>query len=351
MTDFSLLTYGLVGVGTLAGSLLLTPAAMRLARVVGLVDRPSSHKFHKTPTPYLGGIAVAIAVIVGTLVPGSIRLETVVVAAAAGVLAAIGALDDWKTLRPSAKLAVQGMAAAALWVVNVRVTPTHFDPLDFALTVFLVLAIVNSLNLLDNMDGLASGVAAIAAGFFFIIAFDKGQAFVALLCAALMGGCLGFLPYNFSRARVFLGDAGTLFIGFLLAAVAIEVDLSGYPLITRGAVPWLILAAPFFDTAFVIMSRLRGGRPVFRGGTDHTSHRVVALGATPRQAALATYMLGILSGGLALVVVAAKSVEVTTAVVVAALVMALSLAFILERVELPAAGVAEEAGVAASRAT
>ena len=344
MRLFPLPEYAIVFVATLFAVLILTPLAILLARKLGVVDRPSPQKFHTLPTPYLGGIAVLVAVLGGTLAPGSVRTESIVIVAAAGILAAIGAWDDWRTVHPVPKLLVQSMAAVALWVVGVRVTPFGLPAIDFAITVFVVLAVVNSLNLLDNMDGLASGTAAIAAGFLFVIAFSQGQAFVALLCAALTGACLGFLPYNLRSARVFLGDAGTLSIGFLLATAAIKINLPHHSLLTRAAIPWLILAVPLFDTSFVIASRLRGRRPVFQGATDHSSHRLVALGATPHRAAMVTYFVGILGGGLALAVYVLNNTEATLAFVAAAVAVAALLGFLLERVQLGVTGELVEAG-------
>lgn len=336
--------YVLVFVATLALGLLLTPLAIRLALRFQILDRPAPRKFHQVATPYLGGVAIAGAVLVALVAPGRFKAQGLGVIGAAVLVGAVGLLDDWRTLGPAPRLASQVVAGAILWAVKFRLTPLDVPLLDFLLTVFIVVAVTNALNLLDNMDGLVPGTAAIASAFFFAVAFWGGQTVVAFAAAALAGACLGFLPYNFRRARIFLGDAGTQFIGFLLAVIAIRIELPGYPLITRAAIPWLILAVPLFDTALVIVSRLRAGRPVFRGATDHSSHRLVALGASPRQAALITYLVSAFGGGVAFLLLTVRSEAFSVLTVILSVAAALSLGWFLERVHLGTTGAAGDAG-------
>jgi UDP-GlcNAc:undecaprenyl-phosphate/decaprenyl-phosphate GlcNAc-1-phosphate transferase len=336
--------YVLVFVGTLATSLALTPLAMRLANRWGIMDRPSPGKFHTVPTPYLGGLAVAAGLLVLFLVPGSVRTQTLVILGSALLVGSVGLLDDWRPLGLAPRLASQVAAGTALWIGQARLTPTGWDPLDFAITLFVVLAVTNAFNLLDNMDGLVPGTAAIAAGYFFAVSYPQGQILVALLCAALAGACVGFLPYNLGPARIFLGDAGALFMGFLLAVVAIKIDLPQYPFVIRAAVPWLILAVPLFDMTLVVVSRIRGGRRVFRGSTDHSSHRMVALGASPSLAALITYLAAAFSGGAALLLLEVNSIGFASAMIVGAIATAIALGVFLERVDLGTTGVPGDAG-------
>jgi UDP-GlcNAc:undecaprenyl-phosphate GlcNAc-1-phosphate transferase len=334
----------------MALTLALTPVAIRAATRFGAVDHPAQHKFHQNPTPYWGGLAVlfGMGLVLGVLfVPRSVRAQVVVILSAAAFMAVVGALDDWLTLPARPRIAAQLVAATALWFVHVRVSPFDWAPADYVATVFVVLAVTNAWNLIDNMNGLLSGTAAIAATFFFIVAYREGQVLVALMSIVLAGSCLGFLPYNLGRARIFLGDAGALFIGFLLATLALKINLPGHPLFTRAAVPWLILAIPLFDTLLVMVSRMRAGRPVFRGGTDHSSHRLVALGAKPHMAAVITYLGGMFAGGAALLVIAVDSLPVTIVVAATATLLAAGLVLILERVELGTTGTAEDAGVEA----
>ena len=344
MSDISLLTYALVFLGGMCAVLVLTPLAMRVARSLGIVDRPAPHKFHSQPTPYLGGLALAVVWLTGVLAPGSIRAQTVLILIAASLVAVVGMLDDWRVLSPAPRLIVQALAGVLLWVADVRVDPIGIPLLDLVITVFVVMAVTNALNLLDNMDGLLAGTAAIAAGYFFVLAFWQEQWLVALMAVLLAGGCVGFLPYNLGGARIFLGDAGALFIGLLLAAIGIKVDLSGLPPLGRIAVPALILAVPLFDMLLVVVSRRRGGRPVFRGGTDHSSHRLVAVGASPRQAALLTYFAGTLAGGGALLIAQVNEPWVTGLVVGLAVTLAVVLLALFERVELGTTGTTTDAG-------
>lgn len=325
--------------GTLIAAAGVTPIAMKLALKVGLVDRPGPNKFHGQPTPYLGGLAIAasvLAALAGAIVVyPELRLEFVAIALGGGAVAAVGLLDDWSTLSPAPRLAVQALAALGLWAVGIRVAPTGFAPVDIGLTILVVWAVTNATNLLDNMDGLSSGTAAIASLFFFVAAHWEGQRLVSLMAIMLAGACLGFLPHNFSPARIFLGDAGALFIGFLLAVLAIKLKLDGYPPITRAVVPMAIIAVPLFDMTLVVFSRWRGGRPVFRGGTDHSSHRLVALGVSPAAAALITYAAGLLTGGTALLLLWANNPRLSWEVAGLGVVGALLLVARLERVHLP----------------
>ncbi len=334
MKNVSLTMDALTFLAAMATALLLTPIAIRVALRLGIVDRPQPHKFHHSPTPYLGGVAV-----LGSVFPlfwaaeafPSIRKQAIVILGGAVLLGVVGLVDDWRVLKAWPRLASQWAAATGLWAVGIRLSPSGWEPVDYVLTVLAVMAITNALNLLDNMNGLLSGTAAIAAGFFFVVAVQQGQALVGLMAAVLAGACLGFLPYNLGRARIFLGDAGALSIGFLLAVVAIKIELDGYPLLTRALVPWLILGVPLFDMLLVVISRALAGRPVFRGATDHSSHRLVNLGASPQLAAYITYLAAAASGGAALVIYQARSAAVAAAVGTGAIVAAVVLGVFFEQ--------------------
>jgi UDP-GlcNAc:undecaprenyl-phosphate GlcNAc-1-phosphate transferase len=337
----------------MVGSAILTPLAMRIARHLGLIDRPASHKFHRHPTPYLGGLAVAgsvlVIVVASSFSQSRIPMEALAIVLGGAAVSAIGLVDDWLTIRPLPRLAVQSLAAVGLWMVGIRLGPTDIMLLDLLVTILAVVAITNAVNLLDNMDGLSTGTVAIVSFFSFVAASWEGQHLVSIMAIVLCGACLGFLPYNFSPARIFLGDAGTLFMGFLVAAMLIKVDLPGYPLVTRLAVPILILAVPLFDTTLVMISRARYGRPLFRGSTDHSSHRLVALGASPRQAAMVTYGASFLSGTLALTLLRVDRTAVTWGVVGATVAAGLLLVWMLERVKLAGGPARAEIEVQASR--
>ncbi len=281
-------------------TLLLTPLAGRLARRFGIIDHPAPHKAHAIATPYLGGAAVAVGLLlVGMLVAGA-EGQLAVIVAGAIVVGGIGLVDDAFTVRPREKLIVQAGLGAALWAAGIRAGFFGVPVLDFAVTVFWVVAITNALNLLDNLDGLTSGVAAISATAFFAVAFFEGEYLVGAFALAVAGASLGFLRHNFPPAKIFLGDAGTQMLGFLLAAIGLKLDLVGQGPIVRAAIPLLILAVPIFDTVLVILSRSTRGLPVYKGGTDHSSHRLVRMGLSPAAVAGLTYAAQMACCGLAL---------------------------------------------------
>ena len=301
----------LVLVGAALATALLTPLAIRLAVRLGMVDHPAGHKFHREPTPFLGGLALGAAVLVamvaGLATASHLRGQLVALTVGGAAMLAVGFVDDRVILNPAPRLLVQALAAAGLWTTGIRVAPTRIDAVDLALTVLTVLVITNAVNLIDNMDGISAGTVAIAAFFFFVAAHWQGQRLVSLMALALAGASVGFLAHNFPPARIFLGDAGTLFMGFLLAALAIKLKLVGFSMPTRIVVPVLFVAVPLFDTTLVVLSRWRGARPIFRGGTDHSSHRLVSMGAIVPVAVLITYAAGVSCGILGLVLLGLHS--------------------------------------------
>ena len=290
--------------GAMLATVLLVPIARWVALRTGLVDHPAPHKFHANPTPYLGGMAVAAAVVAGlvgvVVAEPALRAQLVAIAAGAALMAAVGLADDVLTLARLPRLVAQALAAGGLWVAGIRLTPSGIPPVDLAATILLVLALTNAVNLMDNMDGLAAGTVAIAALFLEAAALHAGQRIVPLAALLVAGGCAGFLPYNLPPARIFLGDAGTLCLGFLLSVLVIMLKVPGAPLVTRAAVPLSIVFVPLFDMTLVVVSRWRGGRALFLGGTDHSSHRMAMLGASPFTVALATYAAVAATGGLGL---------------------------------------------------
>jgi UDP-GlcNAc:undecaprenyl-phosphate GlcNAc-1-phosphate transferase len=322
-------------VAAFVGSAALTPLARRVAVRTGIVDHPAPHKFHQQTTPYLGGLAITapflLVLVLQLFAPGSVHDETVAIGLGALAVCAVGLIDDWRVLGAAPRLLVQMLAAAALWTAGIRLSPTGIPVLDLAVTIFVVLAVTNAFNLIDNMDGIACGTAAIAAVFFFVAAAVEGQYLVGAVALTVAGGCLGFLPYNFPPAKIFLGDCGTLFLGFILSVLFIKIRLEGFPLITRGAVPVLIVGVPLFDMTLVIWSRWRAGRPIFRGGTDHSSHRLGALVGSPNRVALITYAASLLCGGTASLLLLTHAAWPAWVAVGMALTAALSALVALER--------------------
>ncbi len=215
----------------------------------------------------------------------------------------LGIWDDWQTLRPLVKLTGQMLGVVILVITGVQVEFLRNPAMNILFTAAWVIGITNAVNFLDNMDGLSGGVAAIAAGWFLLLSVTNGQFLVAPFAAALLGASLGFLVYNFNPARIFMGDAGSLFLGFMLAAVGVKLRFPGQPDAVTWMIPVLVLGVPVFDMTLVTISRLRRRvNPWTTAGKDHLSHRLVELGLSHRQAVLAIYGLCLVTGLLAFAV-------------------------------------------------
>jgi UDP-GlcNAc:undecaprenyl-phosphate GlcNAc-1-phosphate transferase len=243
-------------------------------------------------------MAVAVIILGGVTTGVSGEFLTILVGAVG--LGILGLLDDQRLVGPWVKLLVEISAGVALWLVGVRAGLFDVAALDLALTVVWVVGITNAINLLDNMDGLASGVTAISAITFFVISAQAGHFLVGALALAVAGSALGFLFHNFPPAKIFLGDAGTLLFGFLLAALGLKLDLVGENGFVRSAIPILALGVPIFDMIVVVIARIREGRPIYVGGLDHTSHRLARRGLSARAVALLHYAVQVVLSALAI---------------------------------------------------
>jgi UDP-GlcNAc:undecaprenyl-phosphate GlcNAc-1-phosphate transferase len=301
----------LIFLAALVFSVLAVPVVQRVARRYDVLDAPSARKIHASPVPLLGGLAIYIAVIVGLILFGHLEYvqQMASILIGATMMSVLGIWDDKWGLRPIAKLIGQIGAASLLYFTGVSVQFLHNDILNYAATIAWVVTVTNALNLMDNMDGLAGGVAAVTSVFLFLIATLTNQYLIAPLCAVLVGACIGFLYYNFNPASIFMGDTGSLFLGFLLAAVGIKLRFPANSDIVTWMVPVLLLGVPLFDTTLVTLSRIRRGIPISRGGKDHFSHRLVALGYTRREAVLILYLVQGALGVAALVVMQANLIE------------------------------------------
>jgi len=289
-----------------------TPVMRRAAPWLGVMDRPSSRKVHRRPMPRLGGAAIYGAFILALLLLGtSYNIhELVSILLGATLVSFFGLWDDRWGLHPLLKLAGQTLAALVLIYTGVQVHVFPWPALNVGVTLFWLVGITNALNLMDNMDGLAGGVGGIAAAFFVLLAAMNGQYLVGALAAALLGACLGFLIYNFNPASIFMGDTGALFLGFMLAAVGIKLRFPANVDIVTWMVPVMTLGLPIFDTTLVVISRLRRGlNPLTAAGKDHTSHRLVTLGFTQREAVMALYLVGGALGVIAIFLTQATVVE------------------------------------------
>lgn len=316
-----------------ATSLGLTPLSRAIALRLGVVDKPSQRKIHKDNKPLMGGLAIYAAFAVTLMlfaVPeltGSSVLELAALLGGAAFLALVGLLDDRYNLGIKVRLIAQIIATCALIAAGVRVQLFGFWPVDYAITILWVVSITNALNFLDNMDGLAAGLTGIAAGFFTLIAFNEGLTLVSALAAALMGSAAGFLIYNFSPASSFMGDMGSLVLGFVLAVLGIKLEFGAQPLGVTWMVPLFVLALPIFDINLVVLTRILEGRSPGQGGKDHTSHRLMALGLSQRWTLLTLYAACAFFGGLAFYVSTAP-VEAALAAGIGGLI-ALGICFIL----------------------
>lgn len=285
-------------------ALVLTPVVRALARSIGMVAKPKTDRWHKQPTAMLGGVAIWLAVVISYLIFIPPTVYGFVVIGASTFLFLVGLADDLIHTKPYQKLIGQVMGSAFIIYYGLALPWTSYQSLNMALTIFWLIGITNAVNLLDNMDGLAAGIAIIASSFLALSFLSVGQTSEALMLVTFAGALLGFLVYNSNPASIFMGDSGSMFIGFFLASAAL-VNVSGgrsRSLLPVLAVPILVLFIPIFDTTFVTILRKFSGRAASRGGRDHTSHRLVALGMSERHAVLMLYGFAALSGVLALLV-------------------------------------------------
>lgn len=304
MSGFSALGYAAILGGSLALSLLLVPLALRIAVRKQVLDHPGGYKRQTSPVPYLGGLAmlIAFAVVIGgaaTLRPPVAGFDELLVILGAAVgLAIVGFVDDLRGLGVTVRVVATIAAGLALWFGGTGVLLIGVPWADATLTVLWVLGITHAMNLLDNMDGLSAGVAAIAATTFFGIAALNGQFLVAALSLALVGVAGGFLRQNRYPARIYMGDAGSLFLGFLLAVIGIRLEFATVVEISVF-VPIVVLTVPILDTSLVTISRLSRGVSPLKGGADHISHRLVRLGLPVPGAVGIVYGAAIFSSWLA----------------------------------------------------
>ncbi|HRX02737.1 MAG TPA: MraY family glycosyltransferase, partial [Anaerolineae bacterium] len=253
--------YVLIAITALIGVVLATPVVRRVAWRFGFIDQPSFRKVHATPMPRLGGLAIYAGFIVALLVLGTrFRFnEAVGILLGATLVSVVGGIDDHSPIGPAPKLLAQALAAGILIFSGVQVAVFDQQWLNVVVTVIWVVGITNALNFLDNMDGLSAGIAAVASAFFLLLAALNNQYLVGVMSAALLGACIGFLWYNFNPASIFMGDSGSLFIGFILAALGIKLRFPDNTDIVTWMAPVLVLGLPILDTTLVTVSRLRRG--------------------------------------------------------------------------------------------
>jgi UDP-GlcNAc:undecaprenyl-phosphate GlcNAc-1-phosphate transferase len=330
---------GRMGAGLLAFFISLFASAMlvvpvrALALRVGMVDLPGPRKVHLQPIPLLGGLAMYAAVVIAVLFAFQepARAQVVGILIGATLVAGVGILDDRGVLHHQVKLFIgMPLAAVILMVSGIRAQVFSVllggrggEYLDVILTVVWVVGITASFSILDHMDGLCAGIAAMASVFFAMLAYLHGQTLVTTLAAAVLGGATGFLRWNFKPAKIFMGDGGAMFLGFLMATLGLKLRMEHTSHLSSWLAPILVLGVTIFDTTLVTISRARRGLlPFATPGKDHAAHRLSNLGLGHRGAVLTLYLLGAIGGGAAVLVSYLSNVG-------AFLVGALTLAIIL----------------------
>ena len=272
----------------------LTPAVGGMARLLGVVDQPGQRRLNKRPIPRLGGLAIFLGILVPSLAFLDLSGEMRGIMLGAAVACVVGAVDDFRGLAPLPKLAGQVTAAVIPCAFGVWIDHFTFPFLGVAdlpawvgmpLTVFWIVAVMNMVNFLDGMDGLAAGVCAIAGLTFATLALSLGKIDAAVLSAVVAGACVGFLRHNFFPARIFMGDSGALVLGFTLATVSVAGLLKTASTVVL-VLPLLVLAVPILDTSFVVARRLKYRRPISAPDRSHLHHRFMDIGFSQRRAAV-----------------------------------------------------------------
>lgn len=288
-------------------SLLLTPLLRRAALSLRFVDRPKPHKFHKEPVALLGGVGIYLSFSFALVASGGLLRPLVGLLLGGSLLLFLGLIDDRRGMNPWAKLMGQTVASVIAVASGIQISFFLHPSLNIPFTILWIVGIVNAFNLLDNMDGLSTGVSFIAASTFAVLAgryleLGPEQIPTSLASAALAGSCLGFLRYNSKPATIFMGDAGSMVLGYVLASVAALGSWKSPTTPTSVLTPLLVLAYPIFDTTFVVLRRAFEGRPIFQGGKDHTSHRLVGLGLGERETVFLIYLFALCHALTALLV-------------------------------------------------
>lgn len=296
---------------------LIVPLCIRLSHRIGFLDRPHTYKTHQEPVALLGGLGIYLAFTITLFSvlrfpqPGQ-YLDLFAIAGGGLLVVALGIVDGFRPLWAVGKLAVLLLVTLLLSRFGVRINLTGIWAVDLGLTLLWISGVSSAMNSMDNMDGAAGGTAAIASFWTFYVAWYTGpwgQPHVSFIAIALMGACLGFLRYNWSPAKIFLGDNGSLLLGFLLAALTVKCGWSRGDRIKAVIVPCAILCVPLYDITLSTILRIKRGvvrnpiEAIVYCGRDHLSHRLVALGLSKREAVLALYLFGMISGTIAVIVV------------------------------------------------
>lgn len=287
---------------SLCFGLFFTPIVRIFAMKLGVISYPRQDRWHKSPTALMGGIAIYLACLISFATFGLLTKNSLSLLIGATFLFLIGLIDDKIRITPYFKLFAQIIAACIPVFFGVIIGLPFNNIFSIPLTIIWIIGVTNAFNLLDNIDGLACGIAAITAFMLFVSLTITGERSLSLISLIICGASLGFLPYNFNRARIFMGDSGSMFLGYTLAVISISGVSGKYitNVFTTMLIPVLILGVPIFDTLFVMIGRSIKGKRIFEGGKDHTSHRLVMLGIPQEKTVLLLYSISIIFGFIAL---------------------------------------------------
>ena len=288
-----------------------TPLAKKLAFKIGAIDVPKdTRRVHKKPTPLIGGLAIFAGFCITTLFLYETDIEFIGMMIGAIIMVVLGIFDDKYGLPAKFKFIVQIVAAAIPVCSGIRIERIilpflesngfEFGWLSYPITIFWIVGLTNAVNLIDGLDGLAAGVSAIASFSVFCVALIQGEFGIAILTAALVGSCFGFLPYNFNPASIFMGDTGSTFLGFVMAVISVS-GLFKIHAIISFAVPFIAFGIPIFDTSFAILRRIKEHRSIMSPDRGHLHHRLMDRGFSQKQVVLIIYTICILLGAIAVV--------------------------------------------------
>lgn len=302
-------------------SYIVTPFVKWIANRVGAIDVPKDERrVHKVPIPRLGGLAIYVSTVISMLIfIDNIDKSIIGIIIGATIIVITGVIDDIKPLSPKAKFMAQILAAVVLILSDVKIdfvsNPfdkidglTHLGKYSIPVTIFWVIGITNTLNFIDGLDGLAAGVASISAMSLLFVASINGFIGVAIISAILAGAALGFLPHNFNPAKIFMGDTGSLFLGYMLSVLAIKGVMKSVAAIGI-AVPVLVIGIPIFDTTFAILRRLINKTPPWKADKGHLHHRLLDKGLTQKQTVLVLYSVSVFLGLSAVAITNSSSQE------------------------------------------
>ncbi len=299
-------------ISALVISYFLTPQIKKLSFKLGAVDEPNKRRINIDPIPSLGGLAIYFGVVISLLIIG-VSHELIGIIIGATLIVVLGVIDDLYELSAISKLIGQILISLVLIAFGIKINFIsnpfggiyYLGLLSVPLTLLWMVTVINIINLIDGMDGLAGGITVIAAATLAIFAYQQGQVLTVVIAASLVGATLGFLKYNFNPAEIFMGDTGSMFLGFMLGAISIVGSLKSVTLVTL-LIPILALGIPIFDTCFALLRRKLNGQPIFKADKGHLHHRLLEMGLTQVEAVLIIYLVNIFLSMIAIGIINAN---------------------------------------------